>query len=563
MIFGIIAAVTAVVVAVVVGVVALVSALSESKKDADENFSKKPCGGKEQKCPLADILVTVVREDKTGDPNFENQIFLKGPSSRNGKENCDKEKDFRGLQPGEYEVSAKPKEGEGYCFENPKKVTVAAGEEKKVKLTLTALEIVEVTPTKEIKQYVNLDASDKDNTLGRVHKFTAKINKKKKDIPIYFSFEPGKKNRANLHADLQAKIEKSAKTDEEGVAKAEFTLGRYGGDTFKILASLSSNLKHESATVKKSSLITVWRRLWYQLNHHKDVTPPSMATAKSKIKHVFIDFVSESPIKHTKAPKGKVLVGSHNAATYHALRKSKHPNRSVHIILCDQQIDGNPGLTNEVEVEFAKNTDHVLATKGGTYIMFNPPLQTGAKLFISGSWNNPKTGKSGTLTDDATKKTANIGVMSFHNKDFVKVELPANAGPTATDKVKVKVKVTVSSGPWGGDGGTAPHNLVVIDSNDTIHTMCVLHELGHLMNMGPMAYSVKCPPGFKYTDHTKMYKSNGAHCYSGGTLVGGKGKNGTCIMYHQLNKKCKLKFCDLCEPFVRAQKLEKFKDLDK
>jgi len=144
----------------------------------------------------------------------------------------------------------------------------------------------------------------------------------------------------------------------------------------------------------------------------------------------------------------------------------------------------------------------------------------------------------------------------------MEVTLPKDAKPTATKKVKVKIKVTVSSGPWGGDGGTAPHNLVVISSDDTVHTMCVLHELGHLMNMGPMAYSVKCPPGFDYTDHTKMYESNGAHCYSGGILVAGKGKDGTCIMYHQLNTKCSLEFCDLCAPFVKAQALESFQDLE-
>ena len=50
-------------------------------------------------------------------------------------------------------------------------------------------------------------------------------------------------------------------------------------------------------------------------------------------------------------------------------------------------------------------------------------------------------------------------------------------------------------GPWGGDGGTAPHNLIVIDSNDIIHSMCVMHELGHRMNMTPLAGSYKAPPG--------------------------------------------------------------------
>lgn len=564
MILGVIAVIIAIVAAVVVAGAVLHSALKESRKDADKNFSDKPVGSTKEGCPLADLTVTVVRPGKTGNPNFSNTIQLACPSPGSGSAKCDEAKTFAKRKPGKYNVTVKPTPGNGYSSPASVSVSLAQGEKKKITVELIPYELVKVTPTKDVKQFINLPADAKDPTAGRKLKVEAHINKKEKDVPIYFDFKPGAKNDTKLTDPVKTEITKSAKTNAEGVATAEFTLSRYGGDEFNVLASLSPDVKQDNVSKKESAKIVVWRRLWYQLNHHKDVTPPSMATSVSKFKKVFIDFTPETPVKHTLTAKGKVIVGSHNAATYHALRKSAHPARSVHVILCDQQIDAPAGLTNEVEVEFKKAKDYIEATKhADPRIMFNPPLQSGAKLFISGSWRNASTGKSGTLTDDATKTTKSIGLAKYNNKDFMEINLPADAAPTAAKPVKVKIKVTVASGPWGGDGGTAPHNLIVIDSNDTIHTMCVMHELGHLINMGPMSYSVNCPPGFTYADHTKMYQSNGAHCWSGGSLSGGKGKDGTCIMYHQLNTKCTLAFCADCTPFVRAQKLESFNDLKK
>ena len=164
---------------------------------------------------------------------------------------------------------------------------------------------------------------------------------------------------------------------------------------------------------------------------------------------------------------------------------------------------------------------------------------------------------------DAADEDAATGVVEVSGDQYLIVQLPKDADPSAGKPVKVRLKVTVASGPWGGDGATAPHNLVVIDSDDTRHSMCVMHELGHLINMCPMSRNRNCPPDFEYTEHPKMYWSNGAHCWSGGTLVSSKGKNGSCIMYHALNTSCSLAFCEHCDPFVKAQKLESFNDLKK
>lgn len=438
--------------------------------------------------------------------------------------------------------------------------------------------LVKILPNSgDHKQYVNLKSNSKDKSYGRYVEFEAHLNKQISGVTIYFRViehsNNNKKLPTRMHSKGLATSMKeeenilSATTNADGVAKINLKLSTFGGDKFQAIASLDAECSPENKGNKSSSWITVWRKLWYQLTHHKDLTPPSMSTSISKFKNVFIELDSETTVTHNKAVNGNIIVGSHNDAEYHAYHKNLHPGQSVHIILCDKQVDGTPSITIESEAEFTNDTNYIHATNGGNYIMFNPPL-SGEKLLISGSWENISTKKSGALIDDPTKTSDDIGLFSYDNEDFVKIVLPINAEPTPEKPVKVNVSIIVASGPWGGDGGTAPHNLIVIDSNDTIHTMCVMHELGHLMNLGPLKERVNCPDGFKYEDHTKLYESNGAHCYSGGNLVtdssGDKiGNNGTCIMYHQLNTSCLLEYCSYCAPFVKGMKLKKFKDLSK
>jgi len=410
------------IIVVVTAIVVTATQLKKAKKSADKNFSNKCVGSSSEPCSLADLTVVVKNPNTDSSINFKNEIFVEhtGETTLSQHKKCDQNHTFGKLKAGAYRVSAKPAGDSGFHFETPIDITLAESDKKTVTLELKPLAIEQVTPTADGEQYVNLDADPAKPELGRVHKIQAKINKKQKDVTVYFELAPDAKNNKSLDAKLEAKIAKSAKTNDEGIAELDFTLSRFGGDKFAVKACLTPDFKHPSASVVSSKEITVWRRLWYQLNHHKDIVPPSMTTAVSKIKDVFIDFIAETPIKHTKAAKGKVLVGSHNASTYHALRASAHNDRSVHIILCDTQIDGTPGLSNEVEVEFDKNNDYILATEktGKTYVMVDPPLQAGKKLFISGSWKNTHTGKSGTLSYDATKTTDSIGLVKPNNEHY-------------------------------------------------------------------------------------------------------------------------------------------------
>jgi outer membrane protein OmpA-like peptidoglycan-associated protein len=352
----------------------------------------------------------------------------------------------------------------------------------------------------------------------------------------------------------------------DGKAKAVFCLGLAGGDEFVFEAGVEKGKKELEQKVIN------WRRLWYQLTHHKDITPPSMATAVKKLESVFIEFAKDSTVTHAKAPAGKVYVGSHNASEYHGMLATKHTGQCVNIILCDQQYDGidayGDNYMSENRVTLTGSVDRIqLSSPADNLEILNPPLQKGAKLLLSSKWKNTVTGKSGTLTDDASKLDDDTGLARWLDKDFFEVTLPKNATPSGKTPVNVSLKATAAFGPWGGDGGTAPHNLVVIDKDDTIHSQCVLHELGHIINMVPFAGHYKAPPGFALGDHTHSYiKMGGAgsHCsweIDATASSPRENVNGKCIMFHRLNYECKLVYCPECEPLVKAQSILKFQEL--
>ncbi|MBK8800539.1 MAG: peptidoglycan-binding protein [Fibrobacteres bacterium] len=352
-------------------------------------------------------------------------------------------------------------------------------------------------------------------------------------------------------------------------AQIELHLGYAGGDTCEV--QVGPTPACDSARVR----FVNWRRLWYQLSYRDGTTPPSMDTAEEKARAVFIDFVADPVVKHTKAAAGNVIVGNHNAKEYHTLLKSPHVGQCAHIIFCDKQYDGYDDKGNNYTAVSSQVLTHsiedmIVATSKPKRRVPNPPVQPGAKLLLSGRWTNTVTGKTGKITLDSTKTSSSVGLAIPKTDAIWGIHLPSDASPSPKHPVRVDIEATGVSGPWGGDGGTPPHNLIVISSNDTIHTMCVLHELGHVMNMVPLAGYYKAPPGMSLSDHTLSYRGHGgsgSHCqWKVESIVpdpdlGSRFFDGHCIMFHQLTAKCELVFCPDCAPFVKAQALRNFGDL--
>jgi outer membrane protein OmpA-like peptidoglycan-associated protein len=363
-------------------------------------------------------------------------------------------------------------------------------------------------------------------------------------------------------ADKKSTVDTSVKN---GSAECTLVCGLAGGDTYTVEVKCSG----QSAKVTIES----WRRLWYQRTYHKDAAVPAMTTPEKQLKGVFIEFMAEPDVKHVEGTAGQVIIGRHNASSFHALLNTTHTGQCVNVIFCDRQFDGIDTKGNNY---VSRKTSRLTSQSGTVTVgddvdanlaIFNPPLQKGAAFLIKGTWANVKGKTDGTLTDDPAKVNDSTGLVTRIDELDVKVDLPKNAAASAGSPVDVALEITAASGPWGGDGGTAPHNLIVINKNDTIHSMCIMHELGHLMNMVPLTGYYKCPPGFVYEDHKYRYEKmggSGSHCSFGNDKAKSTAKryvDGTCIMFHQLTLKCKLEFCECCAPFVKAQALQKFHDL--
>jgi peptidoglycan hydrolase-like protein with peptidoglycan-binding domain len=425
------------------------------------------------------------------------------------------------------------------------------------------------------KQYVNLIQNDEDQgpelkfiadlkgaADGKIVIFEATVgnNNSKRDNP-----KTGLKDAAGKIIEFAAKKSKIEVKTKGGKAECVLSCGLAGGDEFTVEVSADG--------LKEKAAITNWRKIWYQKTYHKDSTVPSMATPESKLKEVCIEFIAEPNVTHSEGSAGKAIIGNHNAKTFHKMLKSTHTDQCVNLIFCDKQYDGFDSSGNDVvtskssDLSSKSETIKVGDSKDAKIALFNPPIQKASKFLLMGTWANKSDGKHGNLTDDPKKTNDDTGLITLLNELEVKVDLPKNADPSNKKPVSVALKVTAASGPWGGDGGTPPNNLIVIKKDDTLHSMCVMHELGHLINMVPLKNYYKCPPGFSLTDHKYSYSGmggSGSHCSYGHNKSKSTAKRyveGKCIMFHQLTLTCTLSYCDSCSPFVKAQTIKKFNDL--
>ncbi len=552
-------------------------------------------GDSKQKCPQADLFVTVVRKGKKGNPNFKNTIMVE-PSSGGGNlggfSNCDVKKAFLNIKPGKYKVSAKPANGKGYSFEKPVTVSIKKGQKKKVKLNLVQLMVVKVTPAKTVKQYVNLPTRNDEPTWGRTYKVTATINKKKKNIPVHFDFEPDAKNRSSLPADLKAKFKtKTSKTNEKGIAENKFTVSRFGGDKFKVLASINPDVKHKSSNAKKSKQIIVWRKIWYQITYDKGMKLPRRKKTLDEYKKLFLKIaevdnkkltyknditgITYHPIWQFKPGKGTnkiVCVGDHNKSKFY--KKYKTPaaktKPKAHLIMCDVQWDPINGPQTEYAFSSSSGKCYQKNSARNKYLgVFDPPLK-GGSLVKSGSWEWD--GHTGSLTS----KNVKVKKSRKYTSEFEVILPPkCKAGcakcaggtiisPTGAKKAKVKLILRCAKGPWAGESGKPgkPQCLIVVDSNTKRFNNTIAHEIGHLFKQ------VRTSTGWlgvpNHSDQYVKRGGQGSHCKKGAsvhaTAKDQDGKkiyqNGTCIMFHVAVGNTK--FCDQCSLDQKIRDLSDF-----
>lgn len=150
-------------------------------------------------------------------------------------------------------------------------------------------------------------------SFGRNVEFEAKLNKKVKNIKVYFDLirtpsgpngnYPWINNPADADdkrgAALKEKMTpfdaldgdlantKAVSTDENGACRANFRFSRIGGDEYLVVAGLKKEPGKFTAADftdglgKKSRNVQTWRRIWYQLTHTQNANMPPRTLAQS------------------------------------------------------------------------------------------------------------------------------------------------------------------------------------------------------------------------------------------------------------------------------------------
>jgi len=406
----------------------------------------------------------------------------------------------------------------------------------------------------------------------------------------------GKKRPANLQAAERsgfgspgAGASTTASAEADGwTAPVTFHLSAYAGDEYEIEAQADENGSGTPSGKKLSAgPFAVWRKFWFQLTTYEKALVPAPDTAAAAYRDAGADMLGATPARYKRAdiphpdrtlyPRWMVsggaddtevvVIGGHNRDDFFGKLKDEdaHPVKG-HLVMCEHQWD--PADPVEVKAPApARRFKLTPAMKDWNYGILKPALD-GRAVLRNGTWKvkgdtafkdfwakaaialNPfdKSQTSGALTD------ANLhlvkGRAEIHE---IEIELPPEA-PDPT-KTPVVVDFDLSCGSyWGGE--SIGRNMLITHraGKDKDYQQAVAHEFGHGFRMvpkAPVSASLAAHPG-QYTGHG----GSGSHCSTGADTSAAVYKDGTCIMFHQLNPAgCTQKFCDDCQPHLRLDNL--------
>ena len=565
--------------------------------------SNKKAGAPIQECPLATLVVTVERAQDARVGNFKNAVLVKNTNTskkivKNAQ--CEEPCEFSSLEPGTYEISAKPAQGHGFSFEKSATVTLGQGDKQIAKVMLQSAEITAVSQQKDWKQYVNLSADKTQPSHGRLMETAAKLNKAIPGVNVYFLLKPDAKNAQNLPNALQATTKVvTGRTDSSGIAKVRLELSRFGGDKFQVLASLYAYPTHDSAHAVASKEITVWRKMWYQITADKGAVLPARKTNADayietaletiEVDNTLLEYKTIagltyhplwqfSPHLRTSADGDRqvVCVGDHNKREFYKLYKAPVGTQpKAHLIMCDVQWDPSLGPVSHYSLEARESRFNQINAAGNDYLgVFNPPLN-GGKLVHNAkwSWSDGKHTHNGQLDDAAImieKSRASYATFKVTLPSTCKAGECRGCGggttitPTPHAPANLRMQLNCGDGPWAGESGQPgrPQCLIVVNPDENTFNNTIAHEIGHLFSQVRKEKNWLGIP-----DHPDQYEKRGgqgSHCkkdatedatykdQDGNPIYDG----GTCIMYHVAVGNTK--FCENCQLDLKIRDLSDF-----
>ncbi len=444
----------------------------------------------------------------------------------------------------------------------------------------------------EKRFYINF----KDDQEGRKVTISAKLSQPLKDAKIHFMLAPDKENmkQANwgialpgtwkwkdLDAALKHKdkndrkdlLHLSEKTDENGLAKKELVLSRFGGDKYVPAAYIDQDPHlakyvhgHTDLEKKKPALasdgITVWRKFWYQMTFAEGFDPPDPAAAEAAYLSCKADLKKSNTVKFQKASvpartyyerwmvkpnSGNdevALIGNHNKGHFYGLfvadkiadnidRQADKPAKG-HLVICEYQWDPEgPSDLKAVSI----------GSSPSDWITMSKPIITpalgGGGLVVQGEWSTPPGAsppRNGVLSDGDI-----IIDQSRDSNRKVKVRLPAGAPvPTNANPINVTLILECAKGYLGESSGNGQIMIVYKSSDVPDYNDTVAHELAHSLSQTQNAVVETIPAHPNWDD-----LGQGVHCL--------KKK---CIMYKSgPQAEAEHIFCEDCHPYLVVQNM--------
>jgi len=437
------------------------------------------------------------------------------------------------------------------------------------------------------KQYINIDkdvegSSKRQPECGRYVEVKARIvceggSAAGKQVEFSYTNTPAAGRPALTGAYLEGfgsaggPPTTQASTDAEGwTPTVKFYLSQYAGDQFKIHAEALD----DKGQKKETGAYQVWRKFWYQVTRASTHAVPAPAKSLSAYETALAQMIAadEVAFEEKDAPERtfypgwmvrqgggaakESVIGGHNRDHFYGLFKAE-ADKPVkgHLIICQHQWDPQGAsalMTLTVKSSPSEEFSANLAWNAG---VLSPALS--GEVLAYGEWSGD--GKTGALdSSNILVERTRTGLSAF------RVKLPAGA-PDPTKHV-VQVKLKLAFGMFYGGESNKHHMLIVYRGDAATFNQAVAHEFGHGFGQTPRPGSEEKPLAKHAKQYTDEYGGVGSHCSTDATLVadtsttsGKRYKDGTCIMFHQLNPAgCKQLFCATCEPHLRLRDMSTF-----
>jgi len=443
----------------------------------------------------------------------------------------------------------------------PTDVPVGSNDPKLVK--------IEPADGAKVKWYVNLPA-DETKKQGRDVTVKAYVEPKAAGVAVYFFIDQDNvssrtisEDSEDLAASVAAKLDKtSVKTDGEGVAAVKFKLASYGGDKYRIYASLKKDAAKGDAGNVQTCEVEVWRKINYELEvmarpdtgDYSDLA--CMGTLAEKWKDLFIEASSvgdDSKPKFQIVTQADIKKGDYQKA----FRKGATEPAYLQILYVHDISLGIKEETYEQKLkavpEGSSYTDDVSVDYTG--YVFDPK-----DWFISCSWKSGS--KSGKFKKDDKNDdvTLALGVKAKDGTTVDRITIKSTSvaevrSPRADVTITLKFKhMSVLAGYSYGDTAVvacAPvvrPKLATDDARNSLMT-CLLHEAGHSLGLAMKATARKKAKNLAKANIT--YEKGGLHCHEA---------SDTCVMFDTIPQTSPVRdpsFGDYCKDAMRALNLTK------